>query len=106
MQAHIQRMTHRLLTSLLAASACFALAAQPSGPNASQLAPAGQTETESGAGLPQQLTGESAAVPNGTAGMVIHIDPQTGAILKAPSPGTVPLQLTPQLQNALSTSHQ
>ncbi len=37
--------------------------------------------------------------------MVIYIDPQTGALLKEPAPGTVPLQLTPQLQNALSTSH-
>ena len=39
-------------------------------------------------------------------GMVIYIDPQTGAILREPAPGTVPLQLTPQLLNALSTSHQ
>jgi hypothetical protein len=38
--------------------------------------------------------------------MTIHVDPQTGAILKEPAPGTVPLPLTPQLQNALSTSHQ
>jgi hypothetical protein len=38
--------------------------------------------------------------------MTIHIDPKTGALLKEPAPGTVPLQLTPQLQNALSTSHE
>jgi hypothetical protein len=38
--------------------------------------------------------------------MVIYIDPQTGAIRNTPTPGTVPVQLTPQLQNALSTSHQ
>ena len=36
--------------------------------------------------------------------MTIHIDPQTGTILKEPAPGTVPLQLTPELQNRLSTS--
>ena len=38
--------------------------------------------------------------------MMIYIDPQTGAILKEPAPGTVPLQLTPDLQKALSTSDQ
>ena len=48
----------------------------------------------------------SAAVPAVVSGMTIHIDPKTGAILKEPAPGSVPLQLTPQLRNALSTSHQ
>ena len=38
--------------------------------------------------------------------MIIYIDPQTGAILNEPAPGTVPFQVTPELQNALSTSHQ
>jgi len=54
------------------------------------------------------FSGESqpAAVPGGAPGMVIHVDPQTGAILKEPAPGTVPLQLSPQLTNSLSTSHQ
>ena len=57
--------------------------------------------------VPPVFSGESqpAAVP-GAAGMTIYIDPQTGAILKEPAPGSVPLQLTPQLRNALSTSHQ
>jgi hypothetical protein len=57
---------------------------------------------------PPVFSGESqpAAAPEGAAGMTIHVDPQTGAILKEPAPGTVPLQLTPQLRNALSTSHQ
>lgn len=36
--------------------------------------------------------------------MMIYIDPQTGAFLKEPAPGHVPLELSPQLQNALSTS--
>ena len=54
------------------------------------------------------LTAEppSSAVPGVVAGMTIHVDPKTGAILKEPAPGSVPLQLTPQLRNALSTSHQ
>jgi hypothetical protein len=52
--------------------------------------------------------GEQLAAPAAGAapGMMIHVDPQTGAIVKEPAPGTVPLPLTPQLRNALSTSHQ
>ena len=73
----------RLLTSLLVAVGSLVLVAPPA------------------------LSGERpAAIPEGAAGMTIYIDPQTGTILKEPAPGTVPLQLTPQLQNALSTSHQ
>jgi hypothetical protein len=37
---------------------------------------------------------------------MIYIDPQTGAILPEPAPGSVPLQLSPQQQNAFSTSHE
>jgi hypothetical protein len=57
---------------------------------------------------PPVFSGENqaAGVPEGAAGMTIHVDPQTGAILKEPAPGAVPLQLTPQLRNSLSTSHQ
>ena len=55
--------------------------------------------------------GEQLPVPAGVAapsapGMTIYVDPTTGAIVKEPAPGTVPLTLTPQLSNALSTSHQ
>ena len=49
---------------------------------------------------------EEGQTPGDAAGMVIHVDPKTGAILKEPAPGSVPIQLTPQLRNALSTSHQ
>jgi hypothetical protein len=38
--------------------------------------------------------------------MVIYLDPQTGQLRKEPMPGSVPLQLSPSLQSALSTSHQ
>lgn len=65
-----------LLMSLLVAGACFA----------SSLPPAFSDD-------------------GGASGLMIYIDPKTGAILKVPAPGTVPLQLSPQLQNALSTSH-
>ena len=39
-------------------------------------------------------------------GMTIHVDPKTGRLLKEPAPGSVPLPLTPQLRDQLSTSHQ
>jgi len=57
---------------------------------------------------PPVFAGDSppAVTAEGAPGMVIYVDPQTGAILKAPAPGTVPLQLSPQLTNSLSTSHQ
>lgn len=53
-------------------------------------------------GVPAQTA--AAASTQGRAGMVIYIDPQTGALRRDPAPGTVPLQVTPQLQDALSTS--
>src|SRR5450631_1410512 len=56
--------------------------------------------------IPQPSAEEPVPVPEGASGLRIYIDPQTGAILKEPAPGAVPLQLTPQLQNTLSTSHQ
>jgi len=93
--------THRLLlTSLLAAGTCFAVAAQPAFPGESQPAPSGQTQ----AGSATSVSPQTAEAPVPATGMTIYIDPNTGAILKEPAPGTVPLQLTPQLQNALSTS--
>ena len=39
-------------------------------------------------------------------GMTVHINPETGAILKEPAPGTVPLQLSPQERNAMSRSQE
>ena len=76
---HRTRVAHRMLTGSLVAGACLAVA------------------------VPPAFSGDTQPV---SSGMVIYIDPQTGAILKAPAPGTVPLQLTPALQNALSTSDQ
>ena len=76
-RGHQKRITHRLLMGLFGAGACLAVSAPPA------------------------FAGEDVA-----AGMMIHIDPQTGAILREPAPGTVPLPLTPQLQNAFSTTHQ
>lgn len=39
-------------------------------------------------------------------GMTVYVDPNTGLFLREPAPGHVPLKLSPQLQNALSTSHE
>lgn len=73
-----RQITRRLLASLLGIAVCFAVTVLPA--------------------FSQD------AAPQG--GMTIHIDPKTGAILKAPAPGTVPLTLTPKEQNAFSTSHE
>ena len=85
----------RLLTSLLGVAGCFAVAAQP----------ALSGETGSDANAAQPPAEKSATITEGASGMTIYIDPQTGAIRQSPAPGTVPLQLTPQERNALSTSH-
>jgi hypothetical protein len=80
--------SHRVLIGRLAACACLLL----------------------GAALASADSLGSGKDPQGAtpapAGMTIHVDPQTGAILDAPAPGSVPMQLSPALQNALSTSHQ
>lgn len=58
------------------------------------------------AAAPQPLAGKPVTAPERAAGMTIYLDPQTGRFLKEPAPGTEVLVLTPQLQNALSTSHE
>jgi len=96
------RIAPGLLIGLLALVAWLVMAVQPAFPEEGQSTSLGQTQTGSNAGASQL----PAAVPTGAAGMIIYIDPQTGAILSEPAPGTMPLQLTPTLPNALSTSHQ
>jgi hypothetical protein len=73
-----RQIARRLLTSLIGIAVCFAVTAQPA--------------------FPQD------AAPQG--GMTVHIDPKTGAILKEPAPGTVPLTLSSRERNAMSTSHE
>jgi hypothetical protein len=41
-----------------------------------------------------------------SSGMIVYIDPQTGAILPAPAPGTLPLQFSPAELNAARTDHE
>lgn len=108
------QISRRLLTGLAVVS-CIAMAARPgfaeavpppASPEGYPLAAFGPTQFGSGASVLRPLAEEPAVSPQGTAGMTVYIDPQTGAILSEPAPGTVPLQVSPQLQNALSTSHQ
>lgn len=101
-----KRVTRRLLIGLLAAGAGFTVATRPAFPGESQPVPSKQTQTGSGESVAQQPGEKSPVVPAGAAGMTIYIDPKTGALLKEPAPGAVPLQLTRELQEALSTSHQ
>lgn len=97
---------HKLLLGLLVAGAGFAVAAQPAFPGEGPSVPSEQPRTGAGASSGPPPAEKPATGPEGVSGMTIHIDPRTGALLKEPAPGTVPLQLTPQLKNALSTSHQ
>jgi hypothetical protein len=99
---HRNRLVHGLLMGLLALVAWLVMAVQPAFPEEGQSASPGQTQRGANADTSQP----PAAVPEGASGMIIYIDPQTGAVLNEPAPGTVPLQWTPELQNALSTSQQ
>ena len=79
------RFAHRLVMGLFGVAACVAAVAQPAGDAAPQT---------------------QAAPAPGQAGMVVHVDPQTGQIVPGPVPGTPPLQLSPADQNRMSTSFQ
>jgi hypothetical protein len=63
----------------------------------------GATATPGNA-APQPAGKAARAVPL-QPGMTIHLDPQTGALLPEPAAGTVPIQVTPDLLKALSSSH-
>lgn len=96
----------RLLTNLLGAAACFAVAVQPAFPGEDQPVTSEQTQTGPGTSVSQSPAENRAAVPEGASGMTVYVDPVTGAFLEKPAPGAVPFLLTPQIQNAFTTSHQ
>jgi hypothetical protein len=107
MQSQSRKQVARgLKTSLLGVGACFIAAVHPAFPEEGQAVSSGQPQTGAGTSAPQPPAEKSAAVPEGASGMIIHIDPRTGELRKTPAPGAVPLQLSPQEQNAFSTSHQ
>ncbi|MFO1101360.1 MAG: hypothetical protein U1E20_00470 [Methylocystis sp.] len=51
-------------------------------------------------------TSAGANAPPPPAGLTVHVDPKTGEFVATPPPGSPPLSLTPQEQNAFSTSHE
>lgn len=95
---------HEFLVGLLAAGAYLAMAVPPAFPGESQPVSSGQMHAGSSASLQEQGVEKPDPGPGGAPGMMIYIDPQTGAILKEPAAGTVSLQLNPQLQNSLDRS--
>lgn len=107
MNAHIgtREVTRRgAITVLLAVGACLLVAVQPAVSGEGRPGSSAETQETCNAVVAQPgqepVSGAAAAV----SGMLIHVDPKTGHILKQPAPGTVPLQLTPQMLNTLSTS--
>lgn len=99
---HQTHRSSRILWSVLAGGACLTVAVLPVRAEDRQSGAPVQAAPEAVA----QPTSSPAQTPSGAAGMTIYIDPKTGALRQDPAPGTVPLPLTPQLQNALSTSHE
>jgi hypothetical protein len=57
-------------------------------------------------GSAQEGTVFGPAEPKPAPGMKVYIDPQTGAFLSEPAPGTVPPAASAAERNAFSTSHQ
>jgi hypothetical protein len=86
--------THRVLSGLFGAAAMTVAAA-----------PALCAEATEAAANPLPVQKPMAAPQIPAAGLSVYIDPQTGAILKEPAPATQPLQLSPEEQRAMSTSH-
>jgi len=95
---HEKSLAQRLLASLLAATAYIAVSIAPA------LAGDG-TAPSTGPASTAPATVSTSEV-TATPGLMVHIDPQTGAFLKEPAPGSVPLQLTPALRNSVDTSHE
>ena len=87
-----------LLSSFVGAAVSFALGGQAALAAEVLASPSGTAAMFP----PVEQPGASPAA----AGTVVYVDPQTGAILREPAPGTLRLQVTPQEQNALSSSHQ
>jgi hypothetical protein len=90
------RLLERGLRTSLVSVAAFVAALSPALP---QEAPPADTSV-----APPQAASPAGA--QSAQGMKVYIDPRTGAILREPAPGTVPLQVSPADQNALSTSHE
>ncbi len=96
MRKNWSRSTSNLWAGGIGVSACILFAAQPA-LSADSPQPANSEPPPAGAG---------ASVPRPPDGLTVHVDPKTGEFVSRPAPGTPPLSLTPEEQNAFSTSHQ
>jgi hypothetical protein len=85
----------------LATIACVAASATPVLAGDGSPAAAGVPSAAANA-LPAK---EPASAAQAASGLLIHIDPQTGALLKEPDPNSPALQFPPALRDAISTSH-
>lgn len=94
------------LAWLLVAGACAVVTTRPAFSGEGRPVSCRQMPAGSDTSGPQPPGENPATVPGSTSGMTIYIDPKTGAFLKEPAPGYVPLKISPQLQKALSTSHE
>lgn len=101
-----KRVARGLLAGLLGVAACLAVAATPAFPGEAPPVSSGLAQTGSGTSVPQPPAENPAGTPGAASGMRVYVDPQTGGFLKEPAPGHVPLELSPRLQDALSTSHE
>jgi hypothetical protein len=101
---HREKVAHGLV--MLVTGVCLVLRAGSASPGEGQSGSASQTLTDSGASSPRQAAGTTAGAPRGASGILIHIDPQTGALVSEPPRGTVPPALTAVERNAFSTSDQ
>jgi len=96
-----------VLLGLLAGHACLVLVPEPIFAGENRPAYSTEPPMSSAAVVSPSPSHEPLVVGQGASdGMTIYIDPQTGAILKQPIPGSVPLAVTPRIQKAYSTSHQ
>ncbi len=96
MRKNGSRSTSNLRAGGIGASACILIAAQPA-LSADSPQPATSEPPPAGAG---------ASAPQPSAGFKVHVDPKTGEFVATPAPGAPPLSLTPEEQNAFSSSHQ
>ncbi|MEA2953236.1 MAG: hypothetical protein QOD40_1276 [Alphaproteobacteria bacterium] len=101
-----KQVMRRLLTGLFGVAAGLVAAAQPAFSEEGTPASSEQMQPGSGTSVSPSPAEAPAGIPEGAAGLTVHIDPQTGKILRERAPNTVPLQLSPREQNSLNTSHE
>ena len=103
-EQELKMMRARLAAGVLFLTMTVVVDAQPAATQQTSADISGQASIALRAGAsPSQeraLKGTAGEAP----GMMVYIDPKTGAFLHEPAPGYVPLPLSPELGNAWSTS--